>query len=336
MITQMTATDASLEQAVKLGVRVLEAIPKLHLTSDEAQAHIQSGVLTEVVEGVLGAHPDALDLVQLRKMLEAYQPFESEDNREPRFGYPKKFPYLTWRDRLEILQSILGGLSENGLSSAIDKLKLNVDDWVDDPEDPFLVPDWRILGETYAEATAIAWSLVEKQPWCEGKTHNYRSEQLTDDSLRLLDDKDFLYLARLWRCRLKGIPTTIAHNILGQQLAVTDRNVWPVFAQTGIRHQGKSARRVHVTMGAREWALGPYEVACILLTDGEQRLPLGEAVQNLGMHAIGAFYSFVPEEPHDGVLGFSVEELEKLVVTGCGWGNADDEFGAVTGSLRTR
>jgi hypothetical protein len=288
----MTQQEATTGQITKLGVRVLEAIPTIGLTKDQAQLHIERDVLTKVVEIVLQGHPDAVNLVKLQEMVGSYLPFREEELDDSEFGYPEGFPKKTWRERLYIIQQNFGGLNTSGIEGFIEKLvQRGLDEWVDDLTDPFVIPDWQAIGETYVEATVKAWDRLAESLVYKGRFYNYR-QRLTQDRIKLVYTNLYHQLSREWGYQLKGIPTAAAHDRL-RELRPTPVTVWPVFAQTGLRHRGRSVRRAHVCFSDTEWGLGPFEVACILLTDGEDRLT---AYEHLGIDLPGAFY--IPEADH--------------------------------------
>lgn len=119
MGAQMTQREASIDQITKLGVRVLEAIPTIGLTSDGAQAHIERGVFTEAVKLILKANPDAVDIDKLREMLSSYLPFGDEEYADSEFGYPIGFPKKTWQQRLGILRNNFGGPFTRGWTTLL-------------------------------------------------------------------------------------------------------------------------------------------------------------------------------------------------------------------------
>lgn len=331
MSSQMTQQrEASVPQVVKLGVRVMEAIPTIGLTHDEAQSHIKSDVLTEVVKVILKARPEAVDIDKLREMVGSFLPFGDEEYTDSEYVYKAGFPKKTWQQRLEILRNNFGGLFYEGLEDFITLLKSRgVDEWVDDVDQPYLIPDWKAVGETYAEATVKAWERVAEMSVYKGHTYNYREGVLTEDRLKLVDDEFYRQLESEWGCQLHGIPTATAHERL-RELRTTALTVWPVFAQTGLRHRGRSVRRGHVMYSETEWALGPFEVACILLTDGEDRLT---AYEHLGIDAAGAFYRPGADGGFGSALGFFFIG-GGLGLYGSWVGNPAQGFGSASASLR--
>lgn len=323
--------EASVPQVVKLGVRVMEAIPTIGLTHDEAQSHIKSDVLTEVVKLILKVRPEAVDIDKLREMVGSFLPFGDEELTDSEYVYKAGFPKKTWQQRLDILRNNFGGLFYEGLEDFIALLKQRgVDEWVDDAVNPYLVPDWRAVGETYAEATVKAWARVAEKAIYKGhNTYNYREGVLTEDRLKLVDDEFYRQLESEWGCQLHGIPTATAHERL-RELRTTALTVWPIFAQTGLRHRGRSVRRGHVMYSETEWALGPFEVACIILTDGEDRLT---AYEHLGIDAPGAFYKPGADEEFGSALIFYFSD-DRLGLSD-GWvSNPVQEFGSASASLR--
>ena len=332
MSNQMTQQrEASLGQAVKLGTRVMETIPSLGLTHDEAQSHIESDVLTEVVKIILKAKPEAVDLDKLREMVRSFLPFGDEEYTDSECVYKAGFPRKTWQQRLEILRNNIGGLFYEGLEDFIALLlERGVDAWVDDIVNPFLVPDWRTVGETYAEATVNMWALVAKSAAYKGHTYNYREGATTPDRLKLIDEPFYRELESAWGCQLHGIPAATAHERL-RELRPTALTVWPVFAQTGLRHRGRSVRRSHVRFSETEWGCGPFEMLCILLTDGEDRMT---AFEHLGMDAPGAFYRSETDEEFDSALCSDVDGGGRLRLRGVWIGSPGQGFGSVSASLR--
>jgi len=324
-----TAQTITVGQVKELGGALLEGIPT-QLPRDRAQSLIgDKERLHELMKFVLNL-PAGVDLDELRKMLGSYTPFGDEEYTDSEYVYKAGFPRKTWQQRLDILRNNFGGLFHEGLEDFIALLQgRGVDEWVDDAVNPYLVPDWRAVGETYAEATVKAWARVAEMAIYKGHTYNYREGVLTEDRLKLVNDEFYRQLESEWGCQLHGIPTVTAHERL-RELRPGPQTVWPIFAQTGLRHRGRSVRRGHVMYSETEWALGPFEVACIILTDGEDRLT---AYEHLGIDAAGAFYRPRAGEGFGDALDFCFFDV-RLVLSGDWVSSPRRGFGSASASLR--
>jgi len=332
-VATQTAQTITAGQVKELGSALIEGIPT-ELPKERAQSLIGDKERLQELLGFALTVPDGFDIDELRQMVASFLPFGDEEYTDSDFVYKVGFPRLTWAQRLDILQKIFGGLKTEGtlgMPKFIELLRQRgVDEWVDDINNPFIIPDWQAVAPTYAEATVIAWTKLAESKTYKGRTYNYREGVITPDLLRLVDDELYRQLESEWGCKLHGIPTATAHERLRELRPFPEMNVWPVFAQTGLRHRGKSVRRGHVMYSETEWGLGPFEIACILLTDGEDRLT---AYENLAIDAPGAFYRPRPDEPFGKALCFSFSG-DRLRLGGNGVSGPDRRFGSGSASLR--
>jgi len=113
-------------------------------------------------------------------------------------------------------------------------------------EDWFAIPRWEALAPTYNQAVELALGTLAKRR----KFQNRIAEKLGAS-----------YLRQTERSKLAG--RILADQQTGQDILVTA-------LQAGIRHRGCSARRARARMEGNEYALGVFEVACLLLTHPER------------------------------------------------------------------
>lgn len=150
-------------------------------------------------------------------------------------GYTKPRPIT---EQLEILRQYFPEIGDADESIANQPVPEGAEGY-------FAIPRWQLIGQGYGEALEKVVEALKKQR--KGKVVNYREGNLGPNHLRLLGKT-----ARL-----------LEH--LGQQQS--GYNVLVVAAQFGIRHAGRSGRRAVAVMGdGAEFALGPFEGGCMLLT----------------------------------------------------------------------
>jgi hypothetical protein len=124
--------------------------------------------------------------------------------------------------------------------------KISRRDLPEGAEDWFAIPRWEALASTYNEAVELVMGVLSKRR----KFQN-----------RISDKMGPTYLRQSERSKL-------ASKILADQQ--TGNDILVVALQAGIRHRGCSARRARARLEGNEFALGVFEVACLLLTHPER------------------------------------------------------------------
>jgi len=130
------------------------------------------------------------------------------------------------------------------LGSCLEKIARR--DLPEGAEDWFAIPRWDALAPTYNEAVELVMGVLSKRR----KFQN-----------RISDKMGPTYLRQTERSKL-------ASKILADQQAGND--ILVVALQAGIRYRGCSARRARARLEGNEFALGVFEVACLLLTHPER------------------------------------------------------------------
>ena len=116
----------------------------------------------------------------------------------------------------------------------------------DGAENWFAIPRWQAVADTYNEAVAMALEAIGAKR----KFQNRVGSKTGPSFLR------------------QGERSKLAASIHEDQQVGNDLLVVPL--QMGIRHRGCSARRARVRLEGNEYALGAFEVACLLLTHPER------------------------------------------------------------------
>lgn len=167
--------------------------------------------------------------------------------------------------------------------------------------------DWRHVAPTYAEAVVNVLDAIKQAR--NGKFHNYHDGQINDQRLR------------------QSTKTEAVFAKLGDEQK--DHDILVVAAQFGLRHRGRSTRRVREIMQANEFGLGAFAVGIMILTHPERLSYFDDLWIDCGGDeldcpgAVGTF-SCAP------CFSFNVKGGQ--VEFGSRWYNlSDDEFGSVSG-----
>ncbi len=111
----------------------------------------------------------------------------------------------------------------------------------------FVIPHWSLVAKTYPEAVQKIIDALTKQRG--GKFYNYRDGEIDADHIR---------------------ETTQKIVAMQQLRRVQKSDLLQVPAQFGIRHRGRSVRRVREIFAVSEFGLGAWEIGCMLLTHPER------------------------------------------------------------------
>lgn len=110
----------------------------------------------------------------------------------------------------------------------------------------FAFPRWQALASTYNEAVEMTVGVLASRRRLSNRIAGKLSAQFLRQAER----------------------SALAQRILSEQQSGTD--ILVVAAQAGMLHRGASARRTRVSMAGNEYALGVFEIACLLLTHPER------------------------------------------------------------------
>lgn len=165
----------------------------------------------------------------------------------------------------------------------------------------FVIPQWRSLAATYNAALELVLQhLAQQRP------------------------VSFARAERLGPAYLRRQPRTAA--MLDQGRGNDGSDVVVMGAQFGMRHRGRSVRRVRAVLADHEFGLGAFEVGCMLLTHPSRMVRDAQ----LYVDCAGDEYSASDEQQFSEVPFFRV--LDQRLGFGTSWiGYVDPYFGSATG-----
>lgn len=220
--------------------------------------------------------------------------YASEEAANPR-GYPAAYRPRSVADQLAMLAPLFPGLRA-GMPVVPGQLPAGAEAW-------FVVPDWRRVAPVYNTAVGTALTALSR---------------VRETSLSRVD--------RLGPDRLRQSERTIAMSAAWPVSPGSDFLV--VAAQFGARHAGHSIRHAREMFVPREFGLGIFALACLLMTHPER---LAQADQ-LYVDGAGDEYSASDEAQFSEAPYFRF--LDGKVSFGTSWiGYADPYFGSASAFL---
>lgn len=179
------------------------------------------------------------------------------------------------------------------------------------PESPgaegfFVVPHWKKIAPTYARAVERALEALASQRGA-----------LNNGLRNWLDSRFFRRSERTARM----MEWLTLHRGEGDLLIIP--------AQFGVRHRGRSPRRARQVFSDAEFGLGPYEVACMLLSHSQRLCTSAD----LWIDCPGAELSSRGDGDFDLVPCFTYTNCGTLGVSARWSCSADKAFGSVTAFL---
>lgn len=235
-ITQVIpATAGQIKQINRLIADAVEKIvTELGLDKDGAQRVIEHG---DELVGNIGE----VALATL-KDLSVSDKYKGEEVKST-FGYLsgyKKPKGIT--EQTNILRQLFPGIGFADEKLAEREVPKNADDgW-------FAIPKWQSLAPTYGEAVELVLKKLSETR--NGRFQNYREGELGPDQLRQ-------------SAKTASVFQKLAEEQNGYDILV-------VAAQFGLRHRGRSVRRVREILLGNEFGLGAFAVGIMLLTHPER------------------------------------------------------------------
>lgn len=235
-ITQATpATAPQLKQINRLIADAVEKIvADLGLDKDGAQRVIEHG--DELVA------PIGEKVLTLLKDLSVSDKYKNEEVKSS-YGYLsgyKKPKGIT--EQTNILRQLFPGIGFANEKLAEREVPKHADDgW-------FAIPKWQSIAPTYGEAVEIVFGKLSQA--YNGRFQNYREGELGEQYLR------------------QQALTQAVFQKLGEEQNGYD--ILVVSAQFGLRHRGRSVRRVREILLGNEFGLGAFAVGIMLLTHSDR------------------------------------------------------------------
>lgn len=235
-ITQVIpATAGQIKQINRLIADAVEKIvTELGLDKDGAQCVIEHG---DELVGNIGE----VALVTLKDLSvsDKYKGEEVKSNYGYLSGY-KKPKGIT--EQTNILRQLFPGIGFADEKLAEREVPKNADDgW-------FAIPKWQSLAPTYGEAVQLVLNKLKETR--NGAFYNYREGELGPDQLR------------------QSAKTASVFQKLAEEQDGFD--ILVVAAQFGLRHRGRSVRRVREILLGNEFGLGAFAIGIMLLTHPER------------------------------------------------------------------
>ncbi len=235
-ITQVVpATAGQLKQINRIIADTVEKIvTELGLDKDGAQRVIEHG---DELVGNIGEV--TLTTLKDLSVSDKYKDEEVKSNYGYLSGY-KKPKGIT--EQTNILRQLFPGIGFADEKLAEREVTKNADDgW-------FAIPKWQSLAPTYGEAVELVLKKLSETR--NGRFQNYREGELGPDQLR------------------QSAKTTSVFQKLAEEQNGYD--ILVVAAQFGLRHRGRSVRRVREILLGNEFGLGAFAVGIMLLTHPER------------------------------------------------------------------
>jgi hypothetical protein len=239
MLTQDTkATDPQIKQITRVATdaaekAVADYIAEFGLDKDGAQrVHANGHEITAAIRSAIFTS---------YKELSVSDRFKDEEVKST-FGYLsgyKKPKGIT--EQTNILRQAFPGIGFADEKIAQGEVPKGAEGW-------FAIPKWETMAETYGEAVQKVIDAIKKSR--NGKFFNYREGELGPDQLR------------------QSARTTDVFQKL--TLEQKDHDILVVPAQFGLRHRGRSVRRVREVLLGNEFGLGAFAVGIMILTHPER------------------------------------------------------------------
>jgi hypothetical protein len=235
-ITQVIpATAGQLKQINRIIADAVEKIvTELGLDKDGAQRVIEHG---DELVGNIGEV--AMATLKDLSVTDKYKDEEVKSNYGYLSGY-KKPKSIT--EQTNILRQLFPGIGFADEKLAEREVPKNADTgW-------FAIPKWQILAPTYGEAVQLVLNKLKETR--NGAFYNYREGELGPDQLRQ-------------SAKTASVFQKLAEEQNGFDILV-------VAAQFGLRHRGRSVRRVREILLSNEFGLGAFAIGIMLLTHPER------------------------------------------------------------------
>jgi hypothetical protein len=293
-ITQVIpATACQLKQINRIIADAVEKIvTELGLDKDGAQRVIEHG---DELVGNIGEV--AMATLKDLSVSDKYEDEEVKSNYGYLSGY-KKPKGVT--EQTNILRQLFPGIGFADEKLAEREVPKNADDgW-------FAIPKWQSLAPTYGEAVQLVLNKLKETR--NGAFYNYREGELGPDQLR------------------QSAKTASVFQKLAEEQDGFD--ILVVAAQFGLRHRGRSVRRVREILLGNEFGLGAFAIGIMLLTHPERLnhyddLWIDCAGDEFAPAADGRFWHAPVFYFDDDGLKFSTSDVS----------NAHEYYGSVSGFL---
>lgn len=157
------------------------------------------------------------------------------------YGYFSGYKPKGITEQINILRQIFPGIGFADEKIVQGELPKGAEGW-------FAIPKWKNFAPTYGEAVQKVLDAIKKSR--DGKFYNYREGKLGENQLRQ-------------SARTNGVFKKLGDEQKGHDILM-------VPAQFGLRHRGRSVRRVREVLLGNEFGLGAFAVGIMILTHPER------------------------------------------------------------------
>lgn len=164
----------------------------------------------------------------------------ADEEVSSRYGYLSGYQPKPVAEQIKALKSLFPNLGTADIERGNAPVPAGAEGW-------FAIPRWQSIAPTYGEAVEKVLALIASR---NGKFYNYREGCLGPQYLR------------------QHARTEKMFQKLGDQQK--DHDILVIPAQFGIRHRGRSVRRVREVMNSTEFGLGAFAIGVMLLTHPER------------------------------------------------------------------
>jgi len=234
MLTHAQATDGQIRQIARVASDAAEKAVRDYANLNKAGAqrvHGNPEFAVRIREATILALADL-------SVSDKFKNEEAASNYGYLSGYRKP---KSITEQVQILSQIFPGVG-NALEKLAERaIPANAEGW-------FAIPKWQTIAPTYSEAVEKVLDAIKKAR--NGKFQNYRDGQINGERLR------------------QSARTASVFQKLGDEQK--DHDILVVAAQFGIRHRGRSVRRVREVFSQNEFGLGAYACGIMILTHAER------------------------------------------------------------------
>jgi hypothetical protein len=202
-----------------------------------AEAGLDKDGLQRVIEN--GDDLQAAIVTKLRKLSVTNEYADEEVSSS--YGYLSGYKPKSVADQIKVLRKLFPKIGTADESIAEKPVPAGAEGW-------FAIPRFEVVAAGYNEAVEKVLKLIKKDR--KGNFYNWREGHLGPQYLRQMERT-----VRFWK--------KIGEGQKGHDILI-------VPAQFGLRHRGRSVRRVRVIMNSSEFGLGAFAVGVMLLTHPER------------------------------------------------------------------
>jgi len=202
----------------------------------------------------------------------------ADEEVESNYAYPEGYKVKSFAEQTNILRQFFPGIGFADEKLAERPVPAGAEGW-------FAIPKWQMLAPIYGEAVEKVFAAIKRSLY---------------GGFYYPNDNQF----RMKNLRRHGKSVKVFQKLCDEQ---KDFGILVVAAQFGLRHRGRSVRRVREVFAANEFGLGTFAIGIMLLTHPERE------VQWEQLHIDCADDEFVSGSPvfyFDSVFKFHIRQSD--------------------------